>query len=192
MVMCASLIRSRGMNRCGAFFVYVSVSLSMGGPRTNGGGVPPPKPRSFPPHSASEDGYLPSHLCCRACLVVRRIDPDSHTASTAIMSSGPDHWRLVCLILLWWVCRRYTQHPQSPPGPPEAIVGVVASLLPLLFPGKGKRSGDFGSRGSVCRVSQGEILLCKQRFFVCCVVRVQVLAELMRRVARKPRFTWCV
>jgi len=74
----------------------VSVSLSKGGPRTTEGGSPPQTP-SFPPHSASEDGYLPRPPLLPR--LVRRIDPDSHTASTAFVSSGPDHWRLLLFVV---------------------------------------------------------------------------------------------
>jgi hypothetical protein len=31
--------------------------------------------------------------------LVRRIDPDSHTASTEFVSSGPDHWRLLLFVV---------------------------------------------------------------------------------------------
>lgn len=128
------------------FLLSVRYSLE-GRPKTSGEEeeaphYPGPSPTLLQTRTATfpETPLLPRRSC-----VVRRIDPDSHTANTVNCLPAPITGAV--LVLVCFVCvfvdvthGAYNHHLDQAP---EAI--VVASLLPVPF----GRDGNFESRGSV-------------------------------------------
>jgi len=107
-------------------------------------GGPPPKPRRSPPILQARTATFPDHLCCRALsdeLILTRTRLALHLCLPAPITG-------VCCCL-WWICRRYTQRPQSPPGPPEANRWCCRFLAPPLLPGEEER-GFRKSRLGLC------------------------------------------
>jgi hypothetical protein len=135
----------------------VSVSLSKGGPRER---AQPQRTASFPPCPFCKRGRLPSQspllprMSRFVCVVVtRRIDPDSHTACTVFVSSGPDHCAgLFCGFLLCSVgITHNTQHHTWTPEainrfPPPPALPNCFPPAPLCGPRRGHTKGGGEAR----------------------------------------------
>lgn len=176
----ASLNPSRGMKRCWAVCKTLGSTLSVrfsleGRPKNEGEGIfrphyPVRSPTLLQARTATFPAtFAAAHLLDELILTRTRL--------TLVDCLPAPITGAVCCVFLCVFVRRYTRRLQSPPGSaPEAIALPCSPSFP-----ERKGRGFRKSRLGVCF----SCVCTQEKLF--CVVRIQILAERMRRVARKPR-----